>query len=210
MMDEAGAKAWLRDALDVSRETLERLEAYVALLLAESERQNLIARSTFDSVWNRHIVDSAQLSLFADTSGTSRRWLDIGSGPGLPGLVLAILGCQVTLVESRSRRVAFLHEAAETLDLQANVSIEGKRLETVETVRHDIVTARAFAPMAKTFDLAARFLGKGGMWILPRGKSVEAELAAARDSWQGDFQTVQSVTSSEAFIVVARNVRRRK
>lgn len=208
-MDEDQAKAWLRDELGVSRETLERLQAYVDFLLAEAKQQNLIARSTFATVWSRHIIDSAQLLSISGEKGRSGTWLDIGSGAGLPGIVLAILGCSVTLVESRTRRAEFLEQAVDRLGLAAQSRVEAKRLAMVETRRHDIVTARAFGPMAKTFEAAHHFVGKGDLWILPRGKSVEAELADARDSWQGDFETVQSVTSPDAFIVVARNVRRR-
>ena len=210
-MDEAGAKTWLTENLDVSRETLARLEDYVAMLLAESERQNLIARSTFDIVWSRHILDSAQLLAIAPARLRDGHWLDLGSGPGLPGMVLALLSdIKIRLVESRARRIAFLEHCISELGLQDRVIVEGARLETIEERSVDAITARAFAPLPKLVALAVRFARPDTLWILPKGKSVEDELAAVRTSWQGDFETVQSATDPESSIVVARDVQPRR
>lgn len=130
-MSEDEAKAWLRDRFDVPRETWKRLEAFVAALLAENEHQNLIAASTVEQVWARHIVDSAQLLLHAPTNHDGGLWLDLGSGPGLPGLVIAILSpWRVALVESRKGRIGFLCAMLEKLSL-ANATVHGCRLEAL-------------------------------------------------------------------------------
>lgn len=209
-MEEPAVREWLVSKLDVSRETLERLELFAAMLLAEAEQQNLIARSTTPSFWDRHIRDSAQLLLLASPEQQQGKWLDIGSGPGLPGIVLAIVGpMPITLVEERRRRAEFLATAVERLDLGERVTVEGRKLERMTAMPYDVVTARAFAPLPKLFDLAHRFSGSDTLWLLPKGKTVDEELAAAQRVWQGQFDTVQSQTDSLASIITARNVRPR-
>jgi 16S rRNA (guanine527-N7)-methyltransferase len=128
---------------NVSRETFEKLEAYVALLLAENERQNLIAASTVEQVWRRHVLDSAQLVRFEPRPNSS--WVDIGSGAGLPGIVLACLvDGPVTLIEPRRLRADFLHKAAESL--QVGVVVVCGKVERLEG-SFDAITARAVAPL---------------------------------------------------------------
>jgi len=144
-MTEEEARAWLIAQFDVSRETLDGLERFVALLIDEATHQNLIAASTLPTVWSRHIVDSAQLLKLA---GDARTWLDLGSGAGFPGLVIAALGnAQVTLVDSRKKRVAFLKEAARTLGIEQRVTLICSRVETLPTSNYDAISARAFAPL---------------------------------------------------------------
>ncbi|MBC2776294.1 16S rRNA (guanine(527)-N(7))-methyltransferase RsmG [Parasphingopyxis sp. GrpM-11] len=208
-MDELAVKQWLVDRLDVSRETLGALDRFVALLLAEARQQNLISRATIEDVWSRHILDSAQLLLLAREYGAGDGdWLDLGSGPGLPGIVLALAGnMSITLVEERARRAAFLEQAVRALGLDDRVTVEGKKVQRVENRGYSVITARAFAPLPKLFDLAYRFARPGSLWILPKGKSVEEELAAVRGAWQGRFETVQSVTDSESFILLAQDVK---
>jgi 16S rRNA (guanine527-N7)-methyltransferase len=208
-MDEQAVKQWLVDRLDVSRETLDALDRFVALLLAEAEQQNLISRATMADVWSRHILDSAQLLLLAREYGAGDgNWLDLGSGPGLPGIVLALTGnLSITLVEKRARRAAFLEQAVRELGLGDRVAVEGKKLQRVENRAYRVITARAFAPLPKLFDLACRFARPGSLWILPKGKSVEEELVAVRGAWQGRFETVQSVTDSGSFILIAQDVK---
>ncbi len=210
-MDRAEVEDWLRRVFDVSRETLDRLALYADLLIAENENQNLIAPSTVGIFWDRHIRDSAQLLCLAPHSGQKTKWLDLGSGPGLPGLVIALLadGC-ITLVESRRKRADFLLEAVACLDLSETVTVEDSRLETMDPNPFDIITGRAFATLPKLFGLAHRFAHPGTLWILPKGKSVETELAAAKPAWQGDFETIPSVTDPDSFIVVARNIESRR
>ena len=189
----------------VSRETFEKLGRYVDLLIAENGRQNLIARSTESDVWKRHIADSAQLLRFAPPEGG--RWLDIGTGAGLPGLVIAILtGDPVTLVEPRRLRAEFLERAAAELDLRVTVTCA--KVEKL-TGQFDVITARAVAAADALFGMAAHLSHPGTIWILPKGRSAKSELDAALQAWQGSFRLEPSVTSGEAAILVASHVRRK-
>lgn len=202
-MDESDA----RRRLDVPRETIERLEAFVELLRAENERQNLVSRASLDSVWERHILDSAQLVRFAPAD--ARSWLDLGTGAGFPGLMVPLFhSSHVVLVESRRLRADFLRTAASTLGIAQRVEILCSKLETVPTRPFDVITARAFAPLPRLLALAERFSTSGTVWILPKGRNAKSELDAARSSWQGDFRLEPSLTDAEAQIVVATRVRR--
>jgi 16S rRNA (guanine527-N7)-methyltransferase len=194
---------WFVERDNVSRETLVRLDNFANLITRENETQNLIAASTIPTLWWRHFVDSAQL---LDHVPTARNWLDLGSGPGLPGLVLAILSeAHITLVESRKKRVDFLLHATRQLDLD-NVSIVGSRVEVMPTATFDAISARAFAPLDRLLPLAHRFTRPNTHWVLPKGRSARDELEQARGSWQGRFRIEPSVTDSEAAIIVADHV----
>lgn len=208
-MTEEEAKAWLRDRFDVPRETWDRLKQFVAALLEENEQQNLIAASTRDHVWARHIVDSAQLLLHAPENDGGV-WLDLGSGPGLPGLVIAILtGWRVDLVESRRGRIAFLHAMIEKLDL-THCAVHGCRLESLDiTVPVSVISARAFAPLDRLFEKAVRFSDARTIWLLPKGKNCQNELQQVRPAWQGEFSIEHSITDPESAILIARSVRKR-
>lgn len=203
-MTEEEARAWLK-ARNVSRETFDRIEAFLAFLTDEAARQNLIAASTLDSLWARHVVDSAQL---LDHAGEWQSWLDLGAGAGFPGLIVAIIGegRQVTLIESRTKRIAFLEEAARLAGVADRVVVVGSRVETAPRRRYDVISARAFAPLPKLLDLAQPFTDKSTRFVLPKGRSGAEELAAARASWQGSFRLVPSITHSEAAIIVADGV----
>lgn len=209
-MTEEEARAWLSDSFDVSRETWERLETYVASLLEEMQHQNLIAASTRDHIWARHIVDSAQLLLHAPSVEDSGTWLDLGSGAGLPGIVIAILSDWRTgLVESRKGRIGFLCAMIEKLSL-ANARVHGCRLESLDiAVPVSVISARAFAPLDRLFEKAVRFSGEQTIWLLPKGKNCQNELQQVRPSWQGVFHVEQSVTDPESAILVGRSVRKR-
>jgi 16S rRNA (guanine527-N7)-methyltransferase len=204
-MTESEAQDWLR-GISVPRETMDRLEAFIALLTEEMPHQNLIAASTLPHIWNRHIADSAQLLPLAMPSAQS--WLDLGSGAGLPGIVLALLNpaLHITLVESRRKRIDFLQRTAETLGLLHQVKVAGARLETMEAQPFDIISARAFAPLVRLLPLAHRFSTAKTRWLLPKGQSAASELAAAQGSWQGSFRVVPSVTDPDAAIIVAEQV----
>jgi 16S rRNA (guanine527-N7)-methyltransferase len=201
---EDEAHAWLDD--NVPRETLPGLEHMVGLVLDEMPRQNLIAASTAQHVWARHIVDSAQLSAMAP--GNARSWIDLGSGAGFPGMVVALIrpGLRVTLVESRRKRIDFLRFMAESLGLADRVTVAGQRLETLDGVRHDVISARAFSPLDRLLPLAHRFSGPGTCWLLPKGRSAASELEAVTGTWQGDYRIAPSLTDPEAAIIVAREV----
>lgn len=188
---------------DVSRETMEKLEAYQTLLRAESQRQNLIASSTLGHLWARHILDSAQLVRFEPHPGAS--WVDIGSGAGLPGIVIAcIVDGPVTLIEPRRLRADFLHRVCDALRLRASV-ITGKAERA--TGSHDVITARAVASLSHVFEISAHLSTGNTIWALPKGRSARAELAEARLSWQGVFHVKQSLTDIDSFIVVGTGVR---
>jgi 16S rRNA (guanine527-N7)-methyltransferase len=202
-MDEAAARA----RLNVPRETLDRLEAFAALLREENERQNLVSRASLEHLWGRHILDSAQLLRFAPQQAGS--WLDLGSGAGFPGLIVALLHpARVTLVEARKLRADFLRRSAATLGL--DVEIVAARAETVPARPFDVISARAFAPLDRLLTLGTRFSTEETLWILPKGRNAKSELATSRSSWQGDFRLEPSLTDDEAGIVVARGVRRRR
>jgi 16S rRNA (guanine527-N7)-methyltransferase len=191
---------------DVSRETVEKLEAYVALLRKEAQRQNLVSSSTLDQLWDRHIVDSAQLVRFEPHAGAS--WADIGSGAGLPGIVVACLvQGPVTLIEPRRLRADFLHRVCESLRIGATVV--AAKVERAEGT-YDVLTARAVANLAQLLKISAHLSTRKSLWVLPKGRSAEAELAEAQRSWQGEFHVEQSVTDADSHIVVATGVRARK
>jgi 16S rRNA (guanine527-N7)-methyltransferase len=187
----------------VSRETLEKLQAYAALLKEESRRQNLVSTSTLTALWERHILDSAQLLRFEPRSGAA--WVDIGSGAGLPGIVVAcMVEGPVTLVEPRRLRADFLHKVCESLQLhavvvQATVQRTGGKFE--------VITARAVSSLARLFEISSHLSTTNTVWALPKGRGAAAELVEARRTWQGEFHVEQSVTDADSFIVVATGVR---
>jgi 16S rRNA (guanine527-N7)-methyltransferase len=168
------------DLVPVSRETLARLEAYAALLVRWSARINLIGRDTIADLWRRHILDSAQLQPLVPTDACSL--IDLGSGAGLPGLVLAILGVPgVELVEADSRKCAFLREAARVTE--ARVTIRGCRIQAVPPHPFNVITARALAPLDRLLGLAEPFLAPASQCLLLKGERVEDELTLARRHW---------------------------
>ncbi len=190
----------------VSRETLEKIERYEALLREEARHQNLVSASTLECLWDRHILDSAQLVRFAPPGRAS--WADIGSGAGLPGIVLACLvDGPVTLIEPRRLRADFLHRAIESLSLNAQVI--GSKVERVEG-SFDVITARAVARLRKLFEISAHLSTTNTIWALPKGRGAAEELSEAQRAWQGVFHVEQSVTDPESQIVVATGVRSRK
>lgn len=205
-MDEQPARDWLVQHCDVSRETLDRLDKFADFLGQENKQQNLVAETTLSSVWARHIVDSAQL--FRLGNGPAR-WLDLGSGAGFPGLVLAVLGASVTLVEERRLRADFLARAADVLAVRDRVEIVRGRVETFQAPPFATISARAFAPLGRLFAVAAHLAAPETRWVLPKGRNAKSELEAAQASWQGEFRLEPSVTDPDAMIVVAERVRRK-
>lgn len=208
-MTEDEARTWLNEVLNVPRETMGLLERYVTLLLDEATRQNLIAESTRDHIWARHIVDSAQLLPLAEDAPTGP-WIDLGAGAGLPGLVVAALSERpMALIESRRKRVEFLNMAVETMGLSHRVKVEGRRVEAMpDGTAAAVISARAFAPLDRLFTVAHRISRSGTIWLLPKGRGAQSELEVARGAWQGVFHVKQSVTDPDSAIIVARNVRR--
>jgi 16S rRNA (guanine527-N7)-methyltransferase len=155
----------------------------------------------------RHIIDSAQL--LAHSPSASSSWLDLGTGAGFPGLIVAALHPgPVTLVESRKLRVDFLHRAAEVLGVSPR--IVPSRVERLPDEAFDVISARAFASSEQTLSLAHRFSTGKTRWILPKGASAQSELEAARASWHGEFRLVPSLTDPGASIIIAEGVRPRR
>ena len=190
---------------DVSRETSEKLEQYADILIAENQLQNLISKSTEADLWTRHFADAAQLISYAPEGAS---WIDIGSGAGLPGLVIAILtGAPVTLVEPRRLRAEFLSRAVAALDL-TNVAILQAKGEAVPRARYGVITARAVASIDRLFGMTAHLSHGGTLWVLPKGQSAKSELDEARKSWQGAFRLEPSRTDPDARILIASGVRR--
>lgn len=205
-MTEEEAKHWLRDTLIVSRETMERLEQFAAFLTREAASQNLVSASTLDHIWARHIADSAQLlRLLPDDGWQWNNWLDLGSGAGFPGIVVAILtGKPVTLLESRARRIEYLRRAVEMLDLEKIVDVAGTTLERMKTAQYAVISARAFAPLPRLLTGAARFSTENTYWLLPKGRNAARELMEAQENWNLDFHVEPSITDTDAGILVGK------
>ncbi len=188
---------------DVSRETCQRLEAYIALLTRWNARINLVAPATIKTAWTRHVADSAQLFDLAPESASS--WLDLGSGAGLPGLPVAALAAEkapdlhVTLVESDTRKAAFLATAAREMDL--DVTVEPHRIEALTPRPYDVVSARALAPLGRLCALAHRFSGRGTVFLFPKGARVDSELTAATAGWHIRAERIASRTDPEATVL---------
>ena len=205
-MTEAEAIRWLTER-HVSRETSRQLQTFVDLLTASAGKQNLVSAASLQHIWARHIVDSAQLLALAGPG----RWLDVGAGAGMPGIVIAILGSRpVTLVEPRRQRAVFLQAVAEATGITGSVNVVSSHVESMsDPDGYDIISARAFAPLPRLFALAKHMSNPVTRWILPKGRSASSEVAAARAAWHGNFELIPSVTDPEAAIVVASGIRRR-
>ncbi|MBI5164303.1 MAG: 16S rRNA (guanine(527)-N(7))-methyltransferase RsmG [Magnetospirillum sp.] len=193
-------------ATSVSRETLERLRAYADLLVKWQARINLIGPDTVPDLWRRHMLDSAQL--FPHLAHRAiHRTVDLGSGAGFPGLVLAILGApDVHLIESDVRKAAFLREAARVSGTA--VTIHATRAEAVPPLMADLITARAVAPLGKLLDLAAPHLAENGFCLFLKGRGVEDELTAAQKEWHITVERIPSLTDAASAILDLKEVRR--
>lgn len=198
----------------VSRETLDRLDAYAALLRKWNQRINLVARSTLDDLWRRHILDSAQFATHAPPN--LRRWVDIGSGAGLPGLIVAIClketqpEARIALVEKDERKAAFLAEAAASLDLDVEILcfrlVPGAK--PAFEANFDVVSARALAPLPELLSLAAPLLAPGGLCILAKGRNSAAEIEEAVRHWRMNLISVDSETERDSVILKVEGLQR--
>ena len=190
---------------NVSRETFARIERYIELLRREAVRQNLISASTMETVWDRHILDSAQLVQFEPKVGSA--WVDIGSGAGLPGLVVACLvDGPVALVEPRRLRAEFLQRAIVALNLSSRVSLQQVNAQRAQG-KYDVISARAVASLPRLLEISQHLSTGNTVWALPKGRGALEELAEAQQAWQGVFHVERSVTDSESYIVVGTGVR---
>jgi 16S rRNA (guanine527-N7)-methyltransferase len=201
---EEEACSWISERYGEDR--LGKLESFVKILLAENGQQNLISKASEAQIWVRHILDSAQLDRLAEGADT---WLDVGSGPGLPGIVLACLSERpILMVEPRRRRVEFLERAIEALELP-HARVRQAEVQRMTGDRFEAVTARAYAPLPQIFKSTVQLTTPSTIWVLPKGRTAERELDEARQSWQGVFHVERSLTDADARIIVARDVRQK-
>ncbi|TCU59374.1 16S rRNA (guanine527-N7)-methyltransferase [Novosphingobium sp. PhB57] len=200
---EDEAREWLRKLPECDEDAWVRLETLIAMLIEENRQQNLVSAASLEQVWLRHIVDSAQLLPYVSRE-TSSPWIDLGTGAGFPGLVIAALRpeCEVVMVESRTRRVEWLDRARVAMGLD-NARIAGQRLELVESFPASVISARAFAPLEKLLTISARFSTSDTVWLLPKGRSAKQELEDLR-KWRHMFHVEQSLTDPHAGIIVGK------
>lgn len=202
ILDEKQAREFVGERCDSA--AMAKLDDLVERLSNENAVQNLVSASSLDSVWLRHIADSAQL---LDHLGPEEpaSWLDLGSGAGFPGLVIAIMrpAIPVTLVESRRLRIEWLEATAGALGL-ANCRIEGSRVELMPDRKFAAISARAFAPLPKLLRLASRFSTNDTVWLLPKGRSAAQEVSELPERFKKMFHVEPSQTDAEAGIVIGR------
>ncbi len=188
---------------DVSRETLERLGVYLDLLVRWQRAINLVGPATLADPWRRHILDSAQLIPHIPDKGAAT--YDLGSGAGLPGLVLAIMGCtDIHLVESDQRKAQFLSEVIRTLDL--SVIVHKQRIQSLSAGCADILTARALAPLPRLLDLSAALMRPGTVCVFLKGRNASDELTAARKCWRMTAQTFPSMSDPSGSVLKLRDI----
>lgn len=195
--------------LNVSRETLKRLETFEQVILKWNPKINLVSKSSLQQLWTRHIADSVQVFRCTDIPD---HWVDIGSGGGFPGLIIAILAAEeapemkVTLIESDQRKSAFLRTAAR--ECGARVSVISKRIEQADPQNAGVLSARALADLSRLLEFAERHLGAAGTALFPKGESWKKEVDNARQRWRFDAEPVRSLTEQEAVILKIRGVAR--
>ncbi len=204
-MDRAAGLTIVRSLFDVSRETEQRLDNYVDELQKWSKAKNLVGPETLSSLWIRHIADSAQA---VNCAPNAKRWVDLGSGAGLPGLIIAALiadrdGASVDLVESNGKKCAFLRSAARKMAVPARIHCE--RIEDFTAKRHepvDVVTARALAPLEKLLEMAEPLIARGAIAVFHKGQDVERELTQASTCWKFNYTLVPSRTQPDGALVI--------
>ncbi|WP_413717895.1 16S rRNA (guanine(527)-N(7))-methyltransferase RsmG [Silicimonas sp. MF1-12-2] len=195
---------------NVSRETMDRLKAYAGLLGRWNPKINLVSKGSLSQLWERHMLDSAQI--FNLRPQGCRLWADLGSGGGFPGAVIAIMASEaapdmrVTLVESDQRKAAFLRTVAR--ETGVGFTVLANRIEDNDPLHASVVSARALAPLTVLLGFASRHLASGGIALFPKGSTAQAEIAAALESWRFDCQTYQSQTDKDAVILKIGDIER--
>ncbi|MDF1734723.1 MAG: 16S rRNA (guanine(527)-N(7))-methyltransferase RsmG [Minwuia sp.] len=187
----------------VSRETLTRLQDLESLLNRWNPRINLVSRSTLEHFWSRHVLDSWQLVPLV--SDTARTWIDLGSGGGFPGLVVAATHpAHVTLIESDARKCVFLREAARTMGL--GITVITRRIETVTDLKADVVSARALAPLSQLLDWAEPFMHSDSIGAFLKGQDIESELTTATKCWKFAWERHQSLSDGAGSVLLVRGL----
>ena len=199
----------LLPGLNVSRETFLRLKEYEKLLFKWNAKINLVSRSTLDNFWNRHVLDSAQfLSSVGEKAG---KWVDLGSGGGLPGLVVAILSDEIEpvnklfLVEADARKAVFLKTVCRELGLK--VEVYNNRIEELPPISANIVSARALAPLKTLCLFAKNHLEKDGVAVFAKGENWKAELVEAQKKWIFSYEAVKSKLHEGSVVLVLRGIK---
>ena len=198
---------WLKT--DVSRETFERLEAYVALIEKWNPKINLVSKSSLPEIWDRHIWDSAQIF---DIAVEGSVWADFGSGGGLPGIVLAIFSkelrpdMQFYLVESDQRKCAFLRNVVREIGL--NVKVHAERIEVLDPIGASVISARALTDLNGLLEFVERHSAKNGVAILPKGETWEKEILQAQENWSFEYEEITSKTNNDAAILKIKDFAR--
>lgn len=182
----------------VSRETIEKLEIYISLLQQWNKKINLVSQQGMDQVWKRHVYDSFQLIRYLDSSVKSIA--DLGSGGGFPGLILALsTDIPVILIESDKRKTIFLREVLRQTKTQATVLCQ--RIENVNAISVDVVTARALASLTQLLEFSKNILNKNGYCLFLKGRSVNLEIEEAQKNWKINYKTFSSQTNADGVIV---------
>ncbi len=194
---------------DVSRETFDRLDTYVELVKRWNPKINLVSRNSLEDIWDRHILDSVQVFRCATTADT---WVDIGTGGGFPGMVCAIMALEESpntrfqFVESDQRKSAFLRNVARECGVVCQVI--SKRIESVESLEADILSARALADLPTLLSFCDRHLSENGTALLPKGANWKKELSEAQEEWKFDVEPITSLTEPQAVILKIKGVSR--
>lgn len=197
------------DSQNVSRETFDRLKTYAVLLEKWNPRINLVSRNSLADLWTRHIVDSIQVFRAAPKTDT---WVDMGSGGGFPGLVIAILAadempdCQVTLIESDQRKSAFLRTVARETGVTCRIMAQ--RIEAVPPQNAGVISARALADLNTLLGFVELHLRQGGIALFPKGVTWQKEVEDARIQWSFDLDPITSLTEPGAAILKVEGVSR--
>ena len=198
-------------SFNVSRETLNRFCEYGALLSKWNKKINLVSKNTLVDVWDRHFLDSGQIINYADASG--KRWVDVGSGAGFPGLVVALLlrdrkiDCDLVVVEKNPKKVFFLNEVIRKLNLR--VEVVNDNIDNLEPLNADILTARAFSELNNLIEIAFRHRKKEGICLFLKGENYRFELDKTLNYWFFDYDIVESLSSSSGKIIRVKKIFKR-
>ena len=198
-------------SLNVSRETLNSFYEYKTLLSKWNEKINLVSKNTLVDIWERHFLDSGQIIKHVEASG--KRWVDVGSGAGFPGLVVALLlrdrkiDCDLVLVEKNPKKGFFLNEVIRKLNL--NVEVVNDNIYTLKRMNADILTARAFSELNNLIEIAFRHRKKEGICLFLKGENYRMELDKTLNYWFFDYDIVDSLSSSSGKIIRVKKIFKR-
>ena len=198
-------------SLNVSRETLNGFYEYKTLLSKWNEKINLVSKNTLVDIWERHFLDSGQIIKHVEASG--KRWVDVGSGAGFPGLVVALLlrdrkiDCDLVLVEKNAKKVYFLKEVIRKLNL--SVEVVNDNIDTLEPLNADILTARAFSELNNLIEIAFRHRKREGICLFLKGENYRFELDKTLNYWFFDYDILDSLSNSSGKIIRVKKIFKR-